>query len=100
MAEPERLSCRPVHVIDMEDPKSMPAQWTPDLAVGVDVIDSQHKEIFARAAQLIEATHRGGGKEEMSALRGYLEQYVAVHLADEEKYMLQFNYDGYEAHRA
>ncbi|MHB0870885.1 MAG: hypothetical protein ACYC5J_15740 [Chloroflexota bacterium] len=34
----------------------MPVQWTPDLSVGVTLIDDQHKGLFKRVNQLLEAT--------------------------------------------
>ncbi|MHB1162771.1 MAG: hypothetical protein ACYC3V_20925 [Chloroflexota bacterium] len=44
----------------------MPVRWTPDLSVGVTLIDDQHKELFKRVNQLLEAAafpccHRGNG---------------------------------------
>lgn len=78
----------------------MPVEWTPDLSVGIEVIDEQHKEIFARAATLIEATRRGSGREELVQLIRFLEQYVVEHFAMEEQYMLQYGYGAYSGHKA
>lgn len=33
----------------------MPIQWTQDLAVGVEEIDAQHRELYANVASLHEA---------------------------------------------
>ncbi len=40
----------------------MPIEWTQDLAVGVKIIDEQHKEIFRRVDALLEACKAGKGE--------------------------------------
>lgn len=37
----------------------MPIEWTQDLAVGVKIIDEQHKEIFRRVDSLLDACKAG-----------------------------------------
>ena len=37
--------------------------WTPNLAVGVDMIDDQHKMLFEKAEKLFEAGKNNQAKE-------------------------------------
>jgi hemerythrin len=74
-------------------------QWTPALAVGVDEVDEQHRELFRRAERLIVAL-RGGNREEVVPLLSYLERYVVQHFEAEEKLMRERRYPGLEAHAA
>ena len=66
-------------------------QWTPDLSVGVHSIDQRHKEIFRRIDALVEATGKGGGREQLAELLPFLGSYVE-HLADEERAMRSAGY--------
>ncbi len=77
----------------------MPVQWTPDLAVGVSLIDDQHKELFKRINQLLEASSQGKGKEEIGKLIQFLSDYVVTHFGTEEKAMVQHGYGGIAAHK-
>jgi len=61
--------------------------WTPDLAVGVELIDRQHQELFAAIDRLLEAMADGLGRGEVGRLIGFLGKYVVEHFRDEEKLM-------------
>jgi hemerythrin len=74
-------------------------QWTPALAVGVESVDEQHRELFRRAERLITAL-RGGQKEEVVPLLSFLEGYVVYHFEAEEKLMREHRYPGLPAHAA
>lgn len=69
--------------------------WTPNLSVGVELIDEQHKMCFVKAEQLFEACKNKQGKEYIGELLNFLEDYTKKHFADEEKYMLSIDYPGY-----
>ena len=43
----------------------MAMQWNENLAVGVDVIDNQHKGIISRINNLLNAMSQGKGKDEV-----------------------------------
>ncbi|MHB8171886.1 MAG: bacteriohemerythrin [Thermincolia bacterium] len=77
----------------------MAIQWTQDLAVGVNEIDNQHKELFAKVNKLIEAMHQGKGKEEIGEVVSFLEKYVIEHFGTEEKLMTKHNYPNFTAHK-
>jgi hemerythrin len=85
----------------MADEKSS-IEWTPDLSVGIEVIDEDHKTFFV-VADLMECAIRDTpeGMEVIlkSALMILLE-YVDGHFLREERAMEAAGYPGYEEHRA
>lgn len=78
----------------------MAIRWTEELAVGVESIDSQHREVFATAGSLIEAVRKGGGLGEVTGVVAFLDGYVRNHFALEELYMKRYHYPAYPAHKA
>lgn len=74
-------------------------EWTPALAVGVEDVDEQHRELFRRAERLITAL-RGGHREEVLPLLSFLEGYVVFHFEAEERLMRERRYPGLDAHAA
>ncbi len=66
--------------------------WTKNLEVGVDLIDSQHKNWFEKADQLFEAGKNGKSKEYIIQMFDFLDEYTKTHFRDEEKYMQRINY--------
>jgi hemerythrin len=77
----------------------MSIQWTPDLAVGVAVIDQQHKEIFRRVDALLDASAKGAGRERLAELLPFLGSYVIQHFGDEEKAMKDAKYPDFARHK-
>ncbi len=77
----------------------MAVKWTPDLAVGVTIIDDQHKELFNRVNQLLEASAQGKGKEEIGKILDFLGTYTITHFGTEEKEMTRLGYGGIAAHK-
>jgi len=73
--------------------------WTPDLSVGVAMIDEQHKMLFEKVDKLFEAGKNNQEKEYISKLLDFLDAYTKKHFSDEEKYMLSIHYPGYAAQR-
>jgi hemerythrin len=75
-------------------------EWTPYLAVGVSVIDDQHRELFRRFNRLSHAVMQGEVKEELSNVVKFLEDYVVSHFGMEEEVMDRYSYTGASAHKA
>ena len=75
-------------------------QWTEDLAVGIAKIDDQHKELFEKINDLVAAVKQSVCKYKIGDVIRFLEDYVVFHFGEEEKYMQQFGYPGYQAHKA
>jgi hemerythrin len=78
----------------------MAIEWTSDLATGVHMIDEQHKELFRRISDLLEACGKGKGKQEVGNVIAFLEQYVVEHFAAEEQQMTSANYPLASAHKS
>lgn len=74
--------------------------WTEDLATGIHLIDAQHQELFQRINSLLEACNRGKGRDEVRGVIRFLEEYVNTHFAEEERFMVKFNYSAYPDHKA
>ncbi|NLM61627.1 MAG: hemerythrin family protein [Clostridiales bacterium] len=70
----------------------MAIQWTPNLSVGVDHIDDQHKIWFEKANDLFEAGKNRRSKEVIGELLGFLDDYTKQHFRDEEAYMKKIGY--------
>ncbi|HSB33212.1 MAG TPA: bacteriohemerythrin [Nitrospirota bacterium] len=78
----------------------MAIQWTEDLATDVPEIDAQHKELFSRINRLLEACNQGKGRSEVGKTLAFLEEYVLIHFATEEKIMTGRLYPEYAGHKA
>ena len=74
--------------------------WNQKLAVGVPTIDSQHKELFARADALLAAMSQGKSAQEVKPLLDFLDDYCSSHFASEEKLMREKRYPGLQEHAA
>jgi hemerythrin-like metal-binding protein len=75
-------------------------KWTEHLSVGIDIIDNQHKELFNRINSLVEAIKQHICKHKISGVIQFLEDYVHTHFDEEERYMLRYEYPGYQFHKA
>ena len=73
--------------------------WTPALAVGIEEIDAQHKELF-RAADAFLASLEACTPAKVAALLAYLRSYAVTHFAEEEGWMREFSFPEFPAHRA
>jgi hemerythrin len=75
--------------------------WKDSYAVGHDLIDSQHKELFRMTDDLGEALQRQDGDGPAACARAvaFLKDYVVKHFADEEALQASLGYAGLEAHR-
>lgn len=77
----------------------MAIKWTEDLSTGIELIDEQHKELFKRVNDLMDACTKGKGKEEVVKVIDFLGDYVVMHFGEEEKTMRAKNYPGFEVHK-
>lgn len=74
--------------------------WTPKYAVGHELIDAQHQQLFQRADALLEAMHEGRAGEELGHLLDFLGRYVVEHFGSEERLMEDAKYPGTARHKA
>ncbi|MGO9380066.1 MAG: bacteriohemerythrin [Dissulfurispiraceae bacterium] len=70
-------------------------EWTEDLAVGIETIDSQHRELFAHINSLLGALENKMAAEEIHRLFTFLDSYVDVHFGVEQRYMGEYSNLGY-----
>ncbi len=78
----------------------MAIQWTKDLSIGSEEIDNQHKELFKRINQLLDACNKGMGKEVANKTLIFLEDYIIIHFTAEENIQKRYNYPDYESHKS
>jgi hemerythrin len=77
----------------------MTLEWTAALAVGLEEIDAQHRELFRRAGQLLEGL-RAGEARQIAPLLAFLHRYAVEHFGAEEAAMRAEDYPGYHRHKA
>jgi hemerythrin len=77
----------------------MVIQWTPALAVGVQMIDAQHQELFRRADRFVKALE-SSDRQEIGILLSYLRMYCVTHFGAEENWMREVKYPAYAKHKA
>ena len=74
-------------------------EWTEKLATGISTIDSQHKELFKRINNLVNAIKQQRCKSEIDGTIKFLDDYARLHFSEEEKHMRESNYGGLEEQR-
>lgn len=74
--------------------------WSEKLSVGNARIDQQHQELFRRFDQLLNACNQRRGKDEITPVLEFLNQYVQTHFQDEERQMAGHGYPEFEQHQA
>ena len=72
----------------------MDTHWTPELSVGVEEIDNQHKDLYRNVDLFFEHVKKGNGNGNLANLLAYLDTYVTTHFSMEEKYMTRFTVNG------
>lgn len=77
----------------------MAIAWTPDLSVGVENIDEQHKIWFEKANELFEAGKQQRAKEYINIMIDFLDEYTKKHFSDEESYMEEIGYPELDAQK-
>ena len=75
-------------------------EWTDQLSVNVQAIDSQHKKLIEMINSLNEAMLAKKGREMQKATIDAMVDYAATHFRLEEGYMKKFNYPDYDAHKS
>ena len=74
--------------------------WTPEIAVGSELIDDQHRSLIERVNQLVAAIEEGREEEEIARLFDFLKGYTQDHFAAEERLMHESGYPERERHAA
>jgi hemerythrin len=77
----------------------MKVEWQDYLSVGVEDIDRQHRNLLDKYNAFITAYLEGRADEEVIRLLGFLEEYVAIHFADEESLQQRIGFPDFQRHR-
>ncbi len=72
--------------------------WDGSLETGIELIDSQHMELFSRIDLLELAMYKGRAIQELEELLDYLGEYIYVHFETEEDLMLKIKFPHYAKH--
>ncbi|MBT3984046.1 MAG: hemerythrin family protein [Bacteriovoracaceae bacterium] len=75
-------------------------EWSNDLSVKVNSIDTQHKKLIEYINQLHDGMMEGKGNDVLSTILEGLVDYTAKHFKYEEMLFLTHGYDDAEAHKA
>lgn len=78
----------------------MAYEWNSDLETGNEIIDKQHKELFAALNVLAQSHRSGQGAQELGKTIEFLEVYVLRHFEDEEYLQEKYSYPDILNHKA
>jgi hemerythrin-like metal-binding protein len=74
--------------------------WKDEYALGIKVIDEQHKNFVAALGELIDVVDTPTRtKEQIEIIFSKIENYALYHFATEERYFDEFNYEGAAEHK-
>ena len=77
--------------------------WKEKYAIGVEVIDRQHKELFERFNKFLRVVRSEQSMEEKIAdieeTFNFMGEYVIAHFDSEEAVQRKYNFPEYERHR-
>ncbi len=79
---------------------SRTVKWENRFAIGIPLIDQQHKSLIENVNKLIEAIHIGKEQEQIQDIATFLTEYVVKHFHDEEALMQEYKYPGYSTHKS
>ncbi len=74
-------------------------EWKSSYSVGVAVVDAQHQNLFAIAAELHTAMAAGKGKDVLARTLDRLVRYTEAHFLAEEQLMRNAKYPGLAEHQ-
>ena len=79
-------------------PKHHIFEWRDDLLTGVELIDTQHKEYFARVNDVLKHANLAESPDLLLHALGFVRRYVVLHFDTEQEVMQFHNYPDYEQH--
>ena len=74
-------------------------KWTDEFSVGIEEVDSEHKELIEMINGLHDVMQVGADYVQVVELLGEIYTQIAAHFAHEEKIMRNAHYPLYEAHK-
>ena len=79
--------------------EQMTITWSEELEVGIELMDTQHKELIEKFNTLMNACSTGRGRDELESSLDFLCDYTVKHFSDEEALQRQINYPEFERHK-
>ncbi len=76
----------------------MSIRWKPELEIGIEEIDKQHKALINAVNEFLQACAEGKGKEEVKRTMDFLSDYVVTHFNYEQDYQKKYGYPKYDQH--
>ena len=73
--------------------------WTPDMSVGIDIIDKDNKILISCLNDFVDACESGKGVLVTESIFSTLYDYTSFHFSREEKIMEVCGYKGLENHK-
>lgn len=73
-------------------------EWTPEMSVGVGLIDKQHQEFVALIDELTRTDRSVNAHMVTGIVLMKLDSYARYHFSTEEEYFVLFGYPGAEEH--
>jgi len=73
--------------------------WSPELSVGVDTLDADHRLLVKTINDVFDALLGGSGSSATHKALQDLGNYVREHFSREETWMAEHSFPQYEAHR-
>jgi hemerythrin len=80
----------------------MAATWHRAMRIGIELVDDDHKQLFALVGEFNQAAEEQGGQIDHSRMLDVLKRlddYVHDHFQREEQMQLEAGYDGYEENK-
>ena len=75
-------------------------KWTPRLEVGIDLIDTQHRQLIDYLNRLHAAMMSSQSRAEVPKLLAFLSEYIVSHFRAEERLMRLHGYEHLAEHEA
>jgi hemerythrin len=73
--------------------------WDLSFRIGFEKIDSQHKQLFSIANELLSDDNADNTQAKVKKTLQELKEYIEIHFRDEEHIMNKYNYPLLEKHR-
>lgn len=76
--------------------------WKDEYAMGIEVIDNQHRHLFEIGRRIMDLANLNDGfdhYDEIVEILRELKEYTAYHFGFEEKLMQKYGYEHYENHK-
>jgi len=77
----------------------MEYKWDSSLETGYLRVDNQHRELVEALNNIIDASKRGKGSQEILKTVAFLTDYTVMHFSTEEMLMEQFKYPEFQFHK-